>query len=122
MKTTRTKVLNIDNIPDSSGEYFSEGSVSVDDELLPITLSGEVVATAKYELEKDGLYVHIPHIPQLAGHSATPAACGIILGRGGVPVDGTISKGGAITKCIIMSVDLSPLPNQDKRIKPIAFD
>lgn len=115
----RVKILNLDGIPDSSGEIIDPAGVEFEPEVaVEYEFSGELrdqMGFAKIEKTEDGLYATI----ELNKHWKQDESVVVLLSPciGGVVVD---RKDNTLLKCKINRIGICRGPNTDHRIKSIA--
>lgn len=110
------KVLNLDEVPDSTGEVIWADGVTLPEGDVPVQYNFSTDAVdhmgyAKLERREDGVYADITLLPRDKDNAPAcyPAVCGVTFDRSGPD----------IKKCAIRSIGLSLSKNADPRIKTL---
>lgn len=112
----KVKVLNLDQVPDSSGEVFDPEGISLAEGHVPVQFEfeddiGSYLGTAVLSRESDGVYAELEILPHQVDAVKTlyPAVGGSVFER----------LGKVLLKTEIRSVGMSTSKNADSRIATV---
>lgn len=112
----KIKILNLDAVPDSSGEVFDPAGVSIGDGIVPVRFEFKddlesVMGQAQLSREADGIYATLELLPRCleASKLLYPAVGGVVQER----------KDKVLLKTEIRMVGLSTSKNADSRIPSV---